>query len=191
MITSPTAPRTIELPYSWAGIEGAVAVQVAVNTDPAALGCHEVAQGFPCCQAIVRSEGVGYDHVYGWLQVVDESFQPGFRIDEHPAFASSLPFLSIAPLAGFFDGPHTDERDWDFVAHTFLCGKGGLLHQFRKEARAILGFRWGFSKHDQRLDWFGPERLSAEDWDGHLERLAEERREWSFKPGFSQHPLDS
>ncbi|MGN6215990.1 MAG: hypothetical protein ACTHN7_03405 [Solirubrobacterales bacterium] len=190
MITSPEAPRTIELPYSWADVEGTVAVRIAVNTDPVTLGCHEVAQGFPYFLATVESEGVGYDHVYGWIQMVDQSFEPGFRVDEHPAFASSLPFLAFGPLSGFFDGPHTDERDWDFLAHTFFCGKGGLLHEFRKEARAILGFGWGLSKRDQRVEWFGPQPLAAQDWDSHLERLTEERWDWAFKAGFSQHPLE-
>jgi hypothetical protein len=129
---------------------------------------------------------------------LDESSKPGFCIDQHPAFACPIPFLCEGQLPEYFDAPHTDEPDWDFLAHTFLCGKGGELHEFRKEARAILGFSWGFSKRDQRIEWFGPEPLSAEDWNSHLEYLRRRyerwwrprRWRWSFRPDFSQHPLE-
>jgi hypothetical protein len=76
------------------------------------------------------------------------------------------------------------------VAHTFLCGIGGEVLEFRREARAILGFGWGLSKHGQRIEWFGPRPLSGQDWDSHLGRLTQECPEWSFQPGFSQHPLE-
>jgi hypothetical protein len=198
LTTTPEDPRTIEIPYRWAGVDGIAHVGMAVNTDPAALGCPEFAQGFPCCTVALESEGRGYDHRLGWMQFVDESSEPGFRIDQHPAFASPLPFLCEGQSPEYFDAPHTDNPDWDFLAHTFLCGKGGELHEFRKEARAILGFKWGFSKQGQRIEWFGPDPLSAQDWDSHREYLVQtyytqvegEGDKWSFKPGFSQHPLE-
>jgi hypothetical protein len=194
LITSPEAPRTIEMPFRWADIEGTVGVEIAVNSNPEAYGCPEMARGFPRCEATVSTAGVGYDHIYGWIQMVkspspeDES-QSGFCVDQHPTFASPLPFIYFGPSPRLIDGPHVDDRDRDFLAHTFLCGSGGELHDFSKEARAILGFSWGYSKRDQQIEWFGPEPLSAADWDGHLECLARER-EWTFRAGFSQHPLD-
>jgi hypothetical protein len=182
---------TIEIPYHWAGVDGGVRVEMSVNDDPAALGCPDLARGFPYCRATVHPGGIGYDHRYGWVQLVDGTHQSGgFHVDQHPAYENRSPFLCDGYPSDFFDGPHTDMRDWDFLAHTFLCGKGGTLHEMRKEARAILGFRWGFSKRDQQIEWFGPEPLSAQDWDAHLERMEEERPEWSFRPGFSQHPLE-
>ena len=190
MITSPVDPQRIEIPYRWAGVDGTAHVEISVNTDPAALGCPEFARGFPFCTATLESGGRGYDHRLGWIQLVDHSVEPGFHIDQHPAFASPLPFLCEGQLPDYFDAPHTDDPDWDFLAHTFLCGKGGTLHEMCKEARAIFGFSWGFSKRGQRIEWFGPEPLSAQDWAAHLDRLAEEREEWSFRPGFSQHPLE-
>ncbi|HET7509810.1 MAG TPA: hypothetical protein VFJ65_06105 [Solirubrobacterales bacterium] len=192
MISSPEAPQTLEIPYRWAGVEGMVRVVVRTNDEPEALGCPEMARGFPFCKALVESgEAEGYDHYYGWVQMVDLSDEPaGFRIDQHPKFAAPHPFISAGPLPGFADAPFTDYRDWDFLAHAFLCGTGGELLKFRKEARAILGFSWGFSKRGQQVEWFGPDLLSAEDWNSHLERMAEERPDWSFKPGFFQHPLD-
>lgn len=179
----------IEISYRWADVDSTARVDISVNTDPAALGCPELAQGFPCCTATL-SDGKGYDHRLGWVQLVDHSLNPGFRVDQHPAFPNLHPFLCEGYLPEYFDAPHTDGTDWNFVAHTFLCGKGGRLHEFRKEARAILGFSWGFSKRGEQIEWFGPEPLSAQDWDAHLERLTEERPDWSFRPGFSRHPLE-
>ena len=192
MISSPEFPQTLEIPYRWAGVEGMVRVVVKTNDEPEALGCREFALGFPCLRATVSVETeVGYDHRFGWIQMVDASHEsPGFHVDQHPAYVSSLPFLCEGYLPDCFDAPHSDDRDWDLLAHTFLCGKGGALFEFRKEARAILGFSWGCSKRGRRIEWFGPDLLSAEDWDGHLERMAEERPDWSFRPGFCQHPLD-
>lgn len=197
MITSPESPQTIDIPYRWAGVDGTAHVEISVNTDPAAYGCPELARGFPCCTATLESEGKGYDHRLGWVQLVDHSLKPGFRIDHHPAFASPHPFLCEGYLPKYFDGPHADAPDWDFLAHAFLCGKGGELHEFRREARAILGFSWGFSKRDQRVEWFGPKLLSEGDWNSHLEYLRGKyqrwwrlrRWRWSFAPGFVQHPL--
>jgi hypothetical protein len=177
------------MPYRWAGVAGTVGVEIAVNSEPEAYGCPEIARGFPRCEATIRTAGVGYNHIYGWIQMVKDSSQSGFQVDQHPTFASSLPFIFFGPSPRLFDGPHADYRDWSFLAHTFLCGSGGRLHDFRKEARAILGFSWGYSKRDRRIEWFGPEPLSAADWDGHLDCLANEQ-EWTFRPGFSQHPLD-
>lgn len=188
------------MPFRWAGIEGTVGVEIAVNTDPEAYGCPEVARGFPRCEATISTAGVGYDHIYGWIQMVkvnspDDESQSGFRVDHHPKFATPLPFIYFGPSSGLLDGPHVGDQDQDLLAHTFLCGTGGKLHEFRKEARAILGFSWGYSKRDRRIEWFGPEPLSAEDWDGHLKCLTKKRKwifrpKWTFRPGFSQHPLD-
>lgn len=178
-----------------------VRVVVKPNDEPAALGCPEFARGFPFCKAIVESgEAEGYDHYYGWIQMVDLSDEPaGFRIDQHPKFAAPHPFISAGPLPRFADAPFTDYRDWDFLAHAFLCGTGGELLEFRKEARAILGFSWGFSKRGQRIEFHGLEPLAATDWNDHRECLTRKyrwrwwrpgRQPWTFAPGFSKHPLD-
>lgn len=192
MISSPEAPQTLEIPYRWAGVGGWVEVVVKTNDEPAALGCPEFARGFPSCKAIVESdEAEGYDHYYGWIQMVYLPEEPpSFHVDQHPKFAAPHPFICAGPLAKLQDAPFTDYQDADFLAHAFLCGTGGELLEFRKEARAILGFSWGYSKRGRRIEWFGPDLLSAEDWDSHLQRMAEERPEWTFRSGFSQHPLD-
>lgn len=121
------------------------------NGDPAALGCPDLARGFPTCRATVQPVGNGYT---------------------------------------YFDAPHTDE-DWDFAAHAFLCGLGGELHEVRREARAILGFSWGFSKSGAEIEFVGPDPLGPGDWDLHRDHLAGAFPGWRFAPGFYQHPTES
>jgi len=193
-------PLTVALPFRWAGREGEVRVEVRENDDPAALGCEEFARGFPVCRATIEPPAQGYADMLGWVQMVDDSWHDdGFHADDFEPLAP-LPhpfgFYGVSPT--LFDAPHFDGESFDFLAHTFLCGLGGELLEFRHEARAILGFSWGFSKRGQRIEWFGPEPLSAEDWNSHLEYLRGKyerwwrprRWRWSFKPGFSQHPLE-
>lgn len=192
-------PQTIELPYRWADIEGSVRVELRENDDPAALGCPELARGFPYCRATVEPQGNGYTDFLGWTQMVDlkhSSKTPlvmhsgkGFEIDPYmPIGSPPYPFTFFGLAPTFFDAPHTDE-DWDFIAHTFLCGMGGGLHDLRREARAILGFTWGFSKRGAEFDFFGPDALSAADWDRHHDYLAGAFPAWTFASGFLEHPL--
>jgi len=184
----------MELPFRWNSAEGCVRVEVRVNDDPAALGCAEIARGFPYCRATVEHPGSGYLDVLGWVQMLDSTaWGPGFRLDYFERFdPPPFPFAFYGWTPTFLDAPHSDEEgDWDFHAHTFLCGLGGEVLEFRHEARAILGFSWGFSKHDQGIDFFGPTPLSPADWDGHRDYLTEryEQWEWKFPPGFVEDPL--
>jgi hypothetical protein len=192
-----TAPselsRKIEMPYRWGEVDGLVRVEIGANDDPAAFGCSEVARGFPYCHATVAHPLLGYEDVLGWVQMVKSSLHGGgFFIDYFQALDSVYPPLSFYGWAPtFFDAPHSDEGDWDFLAHTFLCGLGGEVLEFRHEVRAILGFGWGFSKRDQGVESFGPAPLSPQDWDQHRDYLVQrfEKGDWKFAPGFFQHPL--
>ena len=189
-MTAPHAAKKLEMPYRWNGVEGNVQVEVGVNDDPAARGCSELARGFPYCRATIEPPSVGYADSLGWVQLVRHD-EENFVLDFYEALGEiphPFAFFGLAPT--FEDAPHGDPEDWHFLAHTFLCGLGGELLEFRHEARAVLGFQWGFSKRGRRIEVFGPEALSAEDWNSHLEHMAEQRPEWSFRPGFSQHPLD-
>lgn len=183
------------MPYRWGELEGLVRVTVSTNDDPVALGCGEVARGFPYCHATVEHPAIGYADGLGWLQVVDSSLhegEDGFFFDYFQPFGPVSPPLSFYGWAPtFFDAPHSDEGDWEFSAHTFLCGLGGELHEFRHEVRAILGFSWGFSKREAGIEWFGPAPLSPQDWDGHHDYLVRrfEEGNWKFAPGFARHPL--
>jgi hypothetical protein len=188
--TAPESSETLELPYRWGEVEGRVQVEVAPNRDPAALGCAEFARGFPYCRAVVEPGEVGYQHLRGWLQMVNASGRRGFEADHYPSL-DDVPhpfcFLGYAPV--FFDGPHTDEQDLDFLAHTFLCALGGELFEFRREARALLGFGWSFSKRGPRIEWSGPTALAPGDWDSHRADLGKAYPRWSFAAGFSRGPL--
>jgi hypothetical protein len=188
----------MDIPFRWWDSDGTVRLKMAGNEDPPYLGCSEVAHGFPFCEAVVDFPARGYASAFGWVALVSGNHGRDFELDLRPQFHQGYPFGYFGDRPIFFDGPHTDEPNWDFLAHTFLCSLGGELLEFRKEARAILGFSWGFSKRDQRIEWFGPEPLSAEDWNRHLDYLRRRhgrwwwprRWRWSFKPGFSQHPLE-
>jgi hypothetical protein len=182
----------LEMPFRWGAFEGRVQAEVGVNDDPAALGCSEIARGFPYCRATVEHPGIGYADVLGWVQLVESSLhEPGFHLDSfEPLGPVSHPFALYGWSPTLFDAPHSSEGDWDFLAHSFLCGLGGELLEFRREVRAVLGFGWGFSKRGPRIEPFGPTRLAPQDWDGHREYLARRYGEWTFAAGFFQHSLD-
>jgi hypothetical protein len=188
----------MEIPFRWWDNDGTVQAAVTVNDDPAYLGCSEIARGFPCCKAAINFPDRGYASSFGWVALVREGQDASFGIDLRPQFRHEHPFGYFGDRPRFFDGPHTDDPGWDFLAHTFLCSLGGELLEFRKEVRAILGFSWGFVKRDQEIESFGPDLLSPRDWDSHHEYLTGKygrrwwprRWRWSFAPGFSQHPLE-
>jgi len=189
---SPQPPRALEMPFRWNDREGTVRVEIRANDDPAAVGCSEIARGFPLCRATVEHPGIGYADVLGWVQLVRSNFhQDGFRLDYFERLGPvPHPFAVYGWQPTLFDAPHSDLGDWDFLAHSFLCGLGGEVLEFRREARAVLGFSWGFSLRGEDFEFFDPEPLASEDWDGHHEYLTRRCPEWAFAPGFSQDPLD-
>jgi hypothetical protein len=186
----PQFPRVIELPYRWAGREGVVRVEIAVNEDPAALGCPDFARGFPYCRASVEPQGRGgYADFLGWVQLATLDYPGGFVTDPFlPLGPAPYPFNFYGWGPTLFDAPHTDE-DWNFIAHSFLCGLGGELHELRGEVRAVLGFSWGFLKRDDEIEFRDPHLLAAGDWDAHREYLARTYPEWTFAEGFFEDPL--
>jgi len=194
---SVSTPKGLELPYRWNDADGLVRVEMGVNDDPIAFGVEEWALGFPFCRATIDPTARGYREMIGWVQVVDRSDHPaGFGIDLfEPLGDVPHPFCIFGYSPVMFDSPHATYADWDFTAHTFLCGRGGKLleqtEEGRRDVRAVLGFEWGFTKRGDRIDSFGPQQLSARDWDQHLPYLHERFSEpqWTFLPGFFDHPL--
>ena len=183
----------MDLPYRWNGTEGRVRAKILANDDPAALGCGDYARGFPYCIAKIEHPSIGYADMLGWVQLIDSSpSEEGFRIDELQLLTEvTHPFAYFGTAPTLCDAPHTDESgDWDFTAHTFLCGLGGKLAEFRREVRAVLGFSWGFSRRGSQIDIFGPDVLSPGDWDDHREYLGQRYPKWSFAAGFAESPLD-
>lgn len=183
-------PRRIEVPFRWATLEGHVEAEVGVNENPEALGCDEIALGFPYCRARIEPESKGYRDALGWVQMVDASFFPGgVHVDNfEPLGPVPHPFAFYGFSPTLFDAPHAEGDELDFLAHSFLCGLGGELLE-RQEVRAVLGFEWGFSKRGARIESFGPELLSEDVWNGHLDYLRGHYDDWTFASGFRDDPL--
>lgn len=182
----------LEMPFRWGAFDGCVRVEFGVNDDPAALGCAEIARGFPYCRAATDHPGIGYADILGWVQLVRSSARgDSFSLDHfEPLGPVSHPFAFYGLAPSLFDAPHTDElHDWDFLAHSFLCGLGGELLEFRREVRAVLGFSWGFSKRGHEFEYMEPSPLTAAQWDGHGGYLSGAFADWKFAPGFHRHPL--
>jgi len=185
---SPKPPMSLALPFRWAGREGEVRVEVRENDDPVALGCEPWARGFPVCRATIDPPARGYSDMLGWIQLVDDSYHGGgFHADGfEPLGELSHPFGFYGVSPTLFDAPHADAEDFDFLAHSFLCGLGGDLLEFRREARAVLGFSWGCVKRGREIEFLNVEPVPPEAWDGHREYLGETFSKWSFPAGFSQ-----
>jgi hypothetical protein len=181
---------TLALPFRWAGRDGEVQVAIRENDDPAALGCEEFARGFPVIRATITPISRGYSDMLGWVQLVDDSWHGGgFHADGFEPFGEfPHPFSYYGVSPTLFDAPHFDGEDFDFLAHTFLCGLGGELLEFRQEVRAVLGFSWGCRKRGSEIELFEPQALAAPSWDRHREYLARTYPQWTFAPGFLPGP---
>jgi hypothetical protein len=182
----------LALPFRWAGQEGEAQIEVRENDDPVALGCQEFARGFPVCRAAIAASSEGYANMLGWVQLVDDSYHGGgFHADGfEPLGPLPHPFGFYGVSPTLFDAPHADEENFDFLAHTFLCGLGGELLEFRREVRAVLGFSWGCRKRGHTIEFLGLESLSPESWTSHREYLAGMFPAWTFSPAFHQHPTE-
>jgi hypothetical protein len=182
----------VRIEFEHAGRHCAVEVEVGVNDDPEQLGCPGYARGFPFCRATISPPARGYADFLGWVQLVDSSLHgKGFGIDPfEPLGRPPHPFGFYGFAPTLFDAPHTDRGDWDFLAHTFLCGLGDDTLDGRGEIDAVLGFGWGFEKRDGEVALHGPSQLTSEDWDSHSAYLREQYPHWSFVPGFSGHPAE-
>lgn len=183
---------SLALPFRWAGREGEVKVEVCENDDPVALGCESWARGFPVCRATIAPPARGYSDMLGWIQLVDDSWHGGgFHADGfEPLGDLSHPFGFYGVSPSLFDAPHANAENFDFLAHTFLCGLGGKLLEFRREARAVLGFSWGCVKRGPEIEFLEVEPLPCEAWDGHRDCLSQSFPIWSFPPGFAETPRE-
>jgi hypothetical protein len=183
----------MDIPFRWWDSDGVVRVTMGIDDDPDSFGCREMARGFPYCEATVDTPAKGYKTLFAWVAMAHpiRDGQEGFEFDVLPPLKPrSDPFGYLAYKPTFFDGPHADVEDVEFRAHTFLCGFAGEILYLRKEARAILGFSWGYSKRGREVVPIYPALLSPQDWDSHREYLERRFPDWSFRPGFSQHPLE-
>jgi hypothetical protein len=92
-----------------------------------------------------------------------------------------------AVVGGFaptlFDAPSRDSRApivW--TAHSFLAfiAEEGM----QMEARAVLGFSWGFSIDNATFAYEAPAALAPSVWGGHRAFLAQEHPSWRFANGY-------
>lgn len=167
---------------------GWVEVVVEPNADPEALGCPPFARDFPVCTATVTYAGEGYKAALGWVQLVRStdgaSGGRAFEMDPfEPLGPSSHPFCFFGFAPVLFDAPARRCReDLDWTAETFLCFVA--MGSDKREARAILGFRWGFSIREKAIALRPPTRLAAPEWSKHRPFLRQEHPTWAFAEGY-------
>jgi hypothetical protein len=90
------------------------------------------------------------------------------------------PFCWFGFAPTLFDAPSRARlEDMDWTAHSFLSFIGGP-----REARAILGFSWGFAVREQAVAAEGVAPLPPDTWDAHLPLLRQEHPSWRFASGY-------
>jgi hypothetical protein len=167
---------------------GCVEVTVVPNDDPESLGCTPFGRGFPVCTATVSFAGRGYAAAFGWIQLVRSTDGASggleFEMDPfEPLGALPHPFCWFGVAPTLFDAPSRQTRaDLEWMAHSFLS----FIAQPR-EARAILGFSWGFTVAEGQVSTTPPMPLEPGEWDRHLPILQREHPAWLFAPGYYQH----
>ena len=170
------------LEFAHLGRSGVVTVDVAANTDPASLGGDEDNRGFPACTATVGYDGGGYLSMMGWVQLVrsTDADSEHFEMDPYflfPDVDSPYAFYGYRPT--LFDGPgRTQRADMDWLAHSFLAATP--LEYRGRRVRPLVGFSWGFTIRDARIDIVAPAPLSSQDWVEHVPYLAATYPNWRF-----------
>jgi hypothetical protein len=168
-------------------LPGAVEVTLEPNVDPAALGCRPWGRGFPVCTATVSYAGRGYAAALGWTQLVRSTDGTGggadFELDPYePLGRLPHPFCWFGFTPTLFDAPSRRSREpIEWAAHSFLCFIGR-----EREARAILGFGWGFAIREDKISIEEPQPLPAGEWDGHVPLLRAEHPTWEFALGYRE-----
>jgi hypothetical protein len=167
---------------------GSVEVTVVPNDDPESLSCRPSGRGFPVCTATVSYAGRGYAAAFGWIQLVRSTDGASggleFEMDPfEPLGALPHPFCWFGLAPTLFDAPSRRTRaDLEWTAHSFLS----FIAQ-PHEARAILGFSWGFTVDDGQVSITPAVPLERGEWDRHLPILRREHPAWLFAPGYHQH----
>lgn len=179
----------MEIPFVLKGIDGRVLVTCEPNAHPASLGTPPETRDFPACTATVDYPMRGYDALMGWIQLVrsDDNVSGGAHFEIDPlAFLGDLPhpycWIGINPA--LFDVPSRSPRkDMHWTAHSFLCVPDDLGQGL--EARAFLGFSWGFRIKDEQITLDPPALLDGSAWDVHHDALRRDFPGWHFPPGFA------
>jgi hypothetical protein len=177
----------VRLHFTLRDLPGSVQVAVKPNRDPEALGCASHAVGFPVCTATVAYAGAGYAAMFAWIQLVrssDGEHVEKFQLDPfEPLGALPHPFCWFGLEPTLFDAPSRAARDhMDWTAHSFLCFIAGDAR--RPEARAVLGFSWGFSIRDGTIALQQPTLLPPAAWNDHIALLRRDHPAWEFSADY-------
>lgn len=174
----------MRLTFEQAGRTGTVNVEIDRNEDPAAVGCPEIARGFPICRATIEPAARGYNDILGWVQVVDSTDLYGeFRNDPFEPIDTdpSHPFCFYGFAPTLLDLPHRDgggEVEW--LAHSFLCDLGEQPLAPPGEVRCLLGFSWGFVMRGGEITLTDAAPLDGSAWDDQLPYLRRTFPGWEF-----------
>jgi hypothetical protein len=176
----------VRFDFTLRDVSGDVAVELAPNTDPVALGASPSSRGFPACTATVSYGARGYLAALGWIQLVrstdNTSKGAEFEIDPfEPLGRTSHPFCWFGLTPALFDAPSRpsvpDTFEWTAQSFLAFIGDPG-------QACAILGFSWGFTVREQEILMTPIERLLPAEWDARLPVLRREHPLWGFAAGF-------
>ncbi|MGW4985972.1 hypothetical protein, partial [Streptomyces mirabilis] len=157
------------IPFLRDGMQGAVTVTLERVDDPAAIGKHPSADGFPCCTAEVDYPGKGYRALFGWVQLVrsTDNSSAGAAFDMDPFYLfedapSPYAFFGINPT--LFDAPSRAKRDpLTWTAHSFLAWTP--MDDTERRVLPLAGFSWGFNIDSaSRITLQQVQALTAVDW---------------------------
>ncbi|MFG3139718.1 hypothetical protein ACGFZA_26375 [Streptomyces sp. NPDC048211] len=153
--------------------------------DPAAIGKHPSARGFPSCTAEVDYPGMGYRALFGWVQMVrsTDNSSAGAAFDMDPFYLfegapSPYAFFGINPT--LFDAPSRVRRNsLDWTAHSYLAWTP--MDDAQRRVLPLAGFSWGFDMDSGgRITLKSVQALSPGDWDAHLPFLGASCPGWAF-----------
>jgi hypothetical protein len=173
------------IPFLCDDMQGAIAVTLERVDDPAVIGKHPSADGFPCCTAEVDYPGKGYRALFGWVQLVrstdNSSAGAAFDMDPFCLFEdapSPYAFFGINPT--LFDAPSRAKRDpLAWTAHSYLARTP--IDDTERRVLPLAGFSWGFNiDSDGRITLQQVQSLTAVDWDAHLPYLGASHPGWVF-----------
>jgi hypothetical protein len=130
----------------------------------------------------------GYNSAFGWIQLVCSTDGPGggkqFEMDPfEPLGPTPHPFCFFGFKPLLFDAPARSSReDMEWKAESFLCFVPA--EEASREARALLGFGWGFTIRAGAISLSAPAQLPPAEWDKHHRLLSREHPGWGFASGY-------
>jgi len=178
----------MELPFQWRGTSGTVTIECHPNGDPAGIGCPPEAIGFPVCTATVQYPHVGYQSMFGWVQLVHSTTGAGsttkFETDPFVLFGDApIPYCWYGIEPTLFDAPFPPvQENMEWEANSFLATTP-LEEVFALQQRTVVplvGFSWGFDISNGRLGMRATDPLPLDRWNDHIEELRGHYPLWTF-----------